>query len=231
MAGTNANYEERIRKEFLAEMNAKGRDPLAPTLASLVGGIPDGFGTPAAQSSLAGSSKASAVSGRASAVSGKASAVSGKASAVSGKASRVERSSRLSGASAGGAASSQLSAKQQQQTGRPADKDDKRSQLSVATSASWKTPSSIRSSEPSAIARNKIAELQCAPRPPGSASLSPFAGIDTTELIGRVRARVRLHRLRLELERVLRLQREHELEEQRREKLLSGKKSGAPAAQ
>ena len=178
MAGTNANYEERIRKEFAAEMNAKGRDPLAPTLASLVGGIPEGFGTPAAQSSLAGSSRASAVSGvkasavsgrasavsgiKASAVSGRASAVSGKASAVSGRASHMERSSRVSGASA----SAVGSAKQQQQTGRAADKEDKRSMLSVATSASWKTPSSIRSSEPSAIARNKIAELQCAPHPP-----------------------------------------------------------------
>ena len=33
-----------------------------------------------------------------------------------------------------------------------------RSQLSTV---SWRTPSSIRSDEPSEIARNKIAELQC----------------------------------------------------------------------
>ena len=66
----------------------------------------------------------------------------------------------------------------------------------MATSASWRTPSSIRSSEPSAIARNKIAELQ----------------------------------LRVELERVLRLQKEAELEAERREKVsaLSGQqKQGA----
>ena len=63
-----------------------------------------------------------------------------------------------------------------------------RSQLSVATSASWRTPSSIRSSEPSAVARNKIAELQ----------------------------------LRVELERVMRLQKESELEEERRRKVEDG---------
>ena len=66
---------------------------------------------------------------------------------------------------------------------------DARSQLSVrssrASALSQRTPSLIRSSEPSAIARNKIAELQ----------------------------------LRVELERVARLEREHELELQRRERL------------
>ena len=70
---------------------------------------------------------------------------------------------------------------------------DLRSQLTLGTSASWRTPSSIRSSEPSAIARNKIAELQ----------------------------------LRVELERVLRLQKETELEQQRREKLSALSASGS----
>ena len=64
-----------------------------------------------------------------------------------------------------------------------------RSQLSAAdgqSALSWRTPSSIRSSEPSEIARNKIAELQ----------------------------------LRVELERVVRLQREMELEKKRKEGLI-----------
>ena len=58
------------------------------------------------------------------------------------------------------------------------------------------TSLSARSSEPSAVARNKIAELQ----------------------------------LRVELERVLRLQKETELEQQRREHLLTASKSGGAGA-
>jgi len=56
----------------------------------------------------------------------------------------------------------------------------------LGSAISWRTPSSIRSSEPSEIARNKIAELQ----------------------------------LRIELERVVRLQREMELEAKRKEHLV-----------
>lgn len=189
----NAIMLERVKSEFRAEYNAKPRDPFATTLASLVGGLP----------AEDGSAKSAAAPGAAAAASG-LSRVSGAGGA------RAERSSRLSGKDGGdrrsrlshavGPAASQLSQRPQQQRTGSAIDGDMRSELSSATSASWRTPSSIRSSEPSAIARNKIAELQ----------------------------------LRVELERVLRLQKETELEQKRREGLLSrgsaGAKAGAPAA-
>jgi hypothetical protein len=144
----NAAHEQRIRKEFDAEVNAKGRDPFATTLASLVGGLPEsqsGKGTPAAPASRISvavpASRISAASGRGS----------------QGGAGSACRQSRAS------AGASQLSTQQQQRQQQTGD-DGTRSQLSKCTSVSWRTPSSIRSDEPSEIARNKIAELQCAPR-------------------------------------------------------------------
>ena len=99
-------------------------------------------------------------------------------------------SSVLSG---GSRASRRSSASGVSKAAAAADDDDGvRSVLSAVggqdglSTLSWRTPSSIRSSEPSAIARNKIAELQ----------------------------------LRVELERVTRLQREMELEQQRKDGLI-----------
>lgn len=185
MANTNAANAimlERVKKEFSAEYNVKPRDPFATTLASLVGGLSDEGRAPAPAAPKAGS----------------------KLSRASGAASRVDRSSQMSGSKTGGAdrrsrlsgaGASQLSASQQRQPSAAAE-DDMRSEITSVTTASWRTPSSIRSSEPSAVARNKIAELQ----------------------------------LRVELERVLRLQKETELEQQRREHLLTASKSGGAGA-
>ena len=176
MNRADANYTERIRKEFFAEYNAKdkGRDPFATTLASLVGGIPENH-----ESSTPAEAAAPTAAGPAAAKS--------RLSRVS---SRPDRSSQLSAVERGsrrGGPSSQISATQQRTGSGIAADDDMQSRLTMGTQLSWRTPSSIRSSEPSAIARNKIAELQ----------------------------------LRVELERVLRLQKETELEQQRRENLLS----------
>ena len=100
--------------------------------------------------------------------------------------SRASKGSRSRGGPAPPSEGSRAS-RASQRSAAPA--ADARSQLSVrssrASALSQRTPSLIRSSEPSAIARNKIAELQ----------------------------------LRVELERVARLEREHELELQRRERL------------
>ena len=167
--GNDATYAERIAAERVAwDAPPKGRDPFALPLAALVGG---GERVPTAPTGGGGggsSSNGGGGGGR-----GAPSVVSkapSRASSSSSKPSQPAPAGSLLSAKSGGRGGSRLAA------GKGA--ADNRSALSAAQSSiSWRTPSSIRSSEPSAIARNKIAELQ----------------------------------LRVELERVLRLQTEAEL--------------------
>ena len=168
---SNAVWEEQFRKEFFAEVNAKGRDPLATTLADLIGGLPEDTEKKRAAAAAAAAAPSGSRRG------------SSQLSAVS-----ASKKSQLSGSQLSAAAKdkksqlSKVSRRSQRETG---DDDEGLSMLSM------RTPSSIRSSEPSAIARNKIAELQ----------------------------------LRLELERVLRMEKEMEVEQQRKELLLASKGS------
>mmetsp|Transcript_76 Transcript_76/g.245 ORF Transcript_76/g.245 Transcript_76/m.245 type:complete len:178 (-) Transcript_76:294-827(-) len=153
-------WSERIEKETRTWMEGeRRRDPFATTLANLVGGGPMPEPTGRGNRSN-GSDMGSRVSHRSSTL------------ASSALEARDELGSMISHRGGG----SQLAR-------RP------RSQLSAAdgqSAISWRTPSSIRSSEPSEIARNKIAELQ----------------------------------LRVELERVTRLQREMEFEKKRKDGLI-----------
>jgi len=153
-------YAERIEKEVGAWMDGdKRRDPFAPTLAALVGGGPEAAAPTgaAARSSQLSGSQASRASRRSSAMN----------APVGSQLSIRRGGSQLGGSQLGG---SQLGG----------------SQMAGMSALSWRTPSSIRSNEPSEIARNKIAELQ----------------------------------LRVELERVVRLQREMELEQKRKDGLI-----------
>lgn len=195
--------EQANRKQLLAELNPKPRDPFAGGLGELVGGegvASVGFGArrgaqpqpPSILSagSQAGGSQIGSQIGGGSQCGCKGGGGSQRGSAGSqisvarGSQISVARGSQISVARSQQSQRSQRS-QRSNQPGAAANDGDARSTLSGVTSLSWRTPSTIRSSEPSEIARNKIAELQ----------------------------------LRLELERVLRLQRETELEAQRAQNL------------
>ena len=152
----NKILEQQIRREFNAEYAPAAQDPFAAKLSDLVGGggpVPNSRGKKSSHtgSRLSGSQLAgSQLSKR----SGGGSQLAGSQLAGSQLAGSRLAGSQLSGRGGG----SQLSAVRSQQSG--AGGDDMRSEISGVTSLSWRTPSTIRSSEPSEIARNKIAELQ-----------------------------------------------------------------------
>jgi hypothetical protein len=154
-------FAARIAKETAAFIEGPAeRDPFAVSLSALVGGT----GAQAARPRSVVSRASSQVESRSSAQGSVRSRPSSQISIASGHSNALTRASgdasRLSGRIA----------------------SDKRSQLSAAASSlSWRTPSSIKTSDPTEIAHNKIAELK----------------------------------LRVELERVLRLQKEAEWEQQR----------------
>ena len=179
-------WGERVDKETAAWITgARERDPFAPTLASLVGGGTDAASTGAESVGLSLSSLSSHNNSRI---------------AIVPRASRskisLPQSSHLAkpeGSQLAKPEGSQLSNAAARSQLRAA---SSRSQLSSAgSSLSWRTPSTIRSSEPTEIARNKVAELQ----------------------------------LRLELERVVRLQKEVEMENKRKARLLQKEQKSAIA--
>lgn len=153
--GSDRAFTEQVRSELRSELAPAQPDPFATKLSDLVGGagLPPAAGgkkrnIPAA-SALSGAAGGSNVGGSRAGGSRAASQLSvarSQHSVSQLSAARSQRSGVAPSAASGGAPHND-------------DADDMRSQLSAATSLSWRTPSTIRSSEPSAIARNKIAEL------------------------------------------------------------------------
>ena len=177
-----ALLDQANRKQLYAELNPAPRDPFATKLSELVGG--DGVAAPVAggrrgQGGYGASSGGSQLGG--SQLNGSqrgGSQLSGSQRGTSHLGGSQRGGSQLGGSQLGplpGRSGSQISVARSQHSQRSAASqrsqrehpaaaarkdDDLRSALSGVTSLSWRTPSTIRSSEPSEIARNKIAELQ-----------------------------------------------------------------------
>ena len=182
-----ALLDQANRKQLYAELNPAPRDPFATKLSELVGG--DGVAAPVAggrrgQGGYGASSGGSQLGGSqlgGSQLNGSqrgGSQLSGSQRGTSHLGGSQRGGSQLGGSQLGplpGRSGSQISVARSQHSQRSAASqrsqrehpaaaarkdDDLRSALSGVTSLSWRTPSTIRSSEPSEIARNKIAELQ-----------------------------------------------------------------------